>query len=324
VKAHPRYEEEIKQLLGEFAQYIEKIEDIRPDFKYYVVADGNKIDYISQGNKDLNAARSFWTLTARDKFNVNFTHSDGKNYYTTLYTDFAYSLPEGVEAYIVTNVDGHGNTVTQKVTGTIPAQAAVLLKATAAGQQELTIATAGNANLQGNMLVGADYFINKYGIKTEQLVTLFNWVKSILGDNFYNNYVAQYEHLMALNAGTVHNKYFWALSQEQVEKCVEGKDCVIRSLSDGDQGLGFYDNWTAPANQAFLDNLEFNPVKLVVKNDVTRDGRWDVDDVTATINITLGKADPNNNYDYVAADFNNDGKIDVDDVAAMINYILGK
>ena len=327
IKNHPKYETYFKPTLGEFADYIERIEDVHPDFKYYVVQENNKPDYVSQGNKDIleNNGRTIWTIESRDSFKVNFSLTeDNQAYYTTLYTDFAYTLPEeGVEAYIVTAIDGQGNTLTQKVTGTIPAQTPILLKANAAGDQVLTLATAGNADVSGNLLVGADHFINEYKLKTEQVATLFDLALDILGETFYNNYIAKYEHLMYKNAGTVNNKYFWGLTDNDLFECNNDGVCVVRSLSNGDNGLGFYDNMTAGANQAFLDDYTFNPVKLVVKNDVTRDGVWDIDDVTATISIILGTAPEPNNYDYVAADFNEDGTIDIDDVTAMISYILG-
>ena len=44
----------MKPELGEFAQYIDKIEQVRPDFKYYVVQKDDKPDFISEGNMDIN------------------------------------------------------------------------------------------------------------------------------------------------------------------------------------------------------------------------------------------------------------------------------
>ena len=95
VKSHPRYEE-LKGKLGEYANYIEKVENIRPDFKYYIVANtaGNDVDFISEGNTDINAARATWTLEKRTDFKVTFDPENVKNggteYYATLYTDFGY------------------------------------------------------------------------------------------------------------------------------------------------------------------------------------------------------------------------------------------
>jgi len=327
---------ENKDKLGEFAQYIDKIEQIRPDFKYYIVQDNNQIDYISEGNVDINnnQPRTVWTLTPRDKFTVNFDSNmtmDDRLYYTTLYTDFAYNLPEGVKAYKVTKVNNNGVGAIEALEGTIPAQTPVLLKSNAAGDVELTIAAAGNADLTGNLLVGADYFINTYEIKTPQVEGMFNMVATVFGENssFYQELLNKYGYLMIKTSGTVNNKYFWALSNDDLKECVVEnelgeEDCVVRTLGKDEDGIGFYSEWTAPINQAFLASDKFNPVKLLLGKDVTRDGLWNVVDVTATISIVLGTAPENNNYDYDAADFDNSGRINVADVTAMIAYILGK
>lgn len=326
-----------KDKLGEFAQYLDKIEDVRPDFKYYIVQENNKIDYISEGNVDIktNQPRTAWTLTPRDKFTVNFASNmtmDDRLYYTTLYTDFAYSLPpEGVKAYKVTEVNENGVGAIEALEGTIPAQTAVLLKANAAGDVELTIAAAGDADMTGNLLVGADYFINKYQINTPQVEGLFEMVASIFGENstFYQELLTKYGHLMLKTSGTVNNKYFWALTNDDLNQCVVQnelgeQDCVVRTLDKDEDGIGFYGEWKAPANQAFLASDKFNPVKLLLGKDVTRDGLWNVADVTATISIILETAPEGNNYDLDAADFDNNGRINVADVTAMIAYILGK
>lgn len=332
LKANQTFQNNIDKL-GEFAQYIDKIEDVHPDFKYYIVQDNDKPDYISEGNIDIknNVARTIWTLDPRTTFSVNFADDmtmDERLYYTTLYTDFAYSMPEGVKAYKVTEVNKNGVGAIEALEGTIPAQTPVLLKANAAGDVELTIAAAGDADVTGNLLVGADYFINEYQINTPQVEGLFEMVASIFGENstFYQELLTKYGHLMLKTSGTVNNKYFWALTNDDLNQCVAGEDndCVIRKLNKGEDGIGFYSEWSAPANQAFLSNSEFNPVKLLLGKDVTRDGLWNVADVTATISIILETAPEGNNYDYDAADFDNNGRINVADVTAMIAYILGK
>ncbi len=332
LKANQTFQNNIDKL-GEFAQYIDKIEDVHPDFKYYIVQDNDKPDYISEGNIDIknNVARTIWTLDPRTTFSVNFADDmtmDERLYYTTLYTDFAYSMPEGVKAYKVTEVNQNGVGAIEALEGTIPAQTPVLLKANAAGDVELTIAAAGDADVTGNLLVGADYFINEYQINTPQVEGLFEMVASIFGENstFYQELLTKYGHLMLKTSGTVNNKYFWALTNDDLNQCVAGEDndCVVRKLNKGEDGIGFYRKWSAPANQAFLSNSEFNPVKLLLGKDVTRDGLWNVADVTATISIILETAPEGNNYDLDAADFDNNGRINVADVTAMIAYILGK
>ena len=332
VKAHPRYPE-LKEQLGEFADYIEKIEDVHPDFKYYIVQQNGKIDYISQGNKDIqdNDPRTIWTLNPRTDFKVNIPEENAiaSEYAATLYTDFAYTLPEGVTAYKVTTVTAQGVAQLAALEGTIPAQTPVILKATEPGVKTLTLSMDATAAPTDNILVGADYFIQEYNIRTPQVESLFNMVKDLLGESFYNNYVAKYEHLMLKTAGTINNKYFWALSSDDLDKAVvmgENNEMtsVVRTLSTGEDGLGFYKLWSAPANQAFLATDKFNPVKLTIKGDIDRDGIVSINDVTALIDILLMLPERPYEvpYDYVAADFNETDGIEISDLSDLIEYLM--
>lgn len=64
-----------------------------------------------------------------------------------------------------------------------------------------------------------------------------------------------------------------------------------------------------------------------LKGDVNRDGKQSIADVTALVNIILGKATPDTNpeYDFDAADVNGDGGVPtIADVTALVNIILGK
>ncbi|MBO4814300.1 MAG: dockerin type I repeat-containing protein [Muribaculaceae bacterium] len=64
--------------------------------------------------------------------------------------------------------------------------------------------------------------------------------------------------------------------------------------------------------------LEINEETLL-RGDVNRDGKVNVTDVTALINMILGVIEK----DMESADVNGDGKINVSDVTALINIILG-
>lgn len=64
----------------------------------------------------------------------------------------------------------------------------------------------------------------------------------------------------------------------------------------------------------------------VLLGDVNRDGNVTIADVTALVNIILGKATEgdSNNYDFKAANVNEDEDITIADVTALVNIILGK
>ena len=234
-------------------------------------------------------------------------------------------------AYKVKEVNENGNAVIIALNGTIPAQTPVLLVADtcAVYSMKLNIAPSALADTTGNQLHGPDYLIEKYMINTPQVESLFNFAKETFGQTFYDNYVAQYEHLMRLSAGTVNNRYFWGLTDNDLNKCTylnenNEKDCVTRTLSVENQKLGFYSNWEAKTNQAFLVSEQFNPIKLSLRRDVNRDGKVTIADVSAQINILLALPEKPylDVYDYDAADFNENGVIKIDDVSGMINYLL--
>lgn len=325
LKNHPRYETDIKPKLGEYAKYIDKVENIRPDFKYYIVPGTSTLDIISEGNtkikdKDLSTA---WTLQPCTEFNVNFPEANkrGDKYYTTLYTDFAYTLPDKVTAMKVTAVSEAGVAKTEKISGTIPAQTPVLLVCESENlTQTLTLSTEEGSPITGNLLKGPEFLINEYDLKTPQVQTLFDFAKEVLEETTYNNYVKEYEHLMAKNAGTVNNKYFFGLPADDLKNVVG-----LRVLQMYNKVLGFHDTWTTvEANKAFLFTTDFdpviNPVKLTLKGDINMDGEVDVTDVTTLVDYIL-KNNPSP-CDVEACDVDENGEVHVSDVTYLVDIIL--
>ncbi len=327
--SHPRWEE-VEGYLGEYAQYINMIEQVRPDFKYYIVADGDKPDFISEGNVDIknNAARTIWTVEPRTKFTVNSaselfgcplaTNGVG-GYFTTNYTDFAYTLPEGVTAYKVTGVNDEGEATLEALSGTIPAQTPVLLVAKEDKPYELTLTTDAGTAVTGNLLVGPDYLINEYDLKTEQVQSIFDLIKDKLGESFYNNYVAQYEYLADLNSGTVNNKYFWSVDNYLDD--LQG-DCVVRSLATDENGkLAFSEHWKTETNKAFLVSDTFDVITLpsFERGDVNHDGEINIKDVSDLIDRLLGNEANSCPY---CSDVNCDDDVNIKDVSDLIDFLL--
>ncbi|MBR6283610.1 MAG: dockerin type I repeat-containing protein [Muribaculaceae bacterium] len=69
----------------------------------------------------------------------------------------------------------------------------------------------------------------------------------------------------------------------------------------------------------FIQGVDPGEPEPGVRGDVTGDGKVDVDDLNAIINMMLGKADKT-----PEADVTGDGNVDVDDMNVIINIMLGK
>ncbi|MBO5632740.1 MAG: dockerin type I repeat-containing protein [Aeriscardovia sp.] len=316
--------------LGDYGKYIEKIPQIRPNFKYYIVPSASGVDIISEGNSEIKNASTAWTLTKRESFDVTFdatlSKNNGKEMYKTLYVDFGYKLPDGVTALKVTAIDENtGVAKTEEIGQEVAPQTPVLLKSDKAGDITLNIGDNFGSAVTDNLLKGNDYLINTYDINTSEVEGIFNILAKLS-----QSLADEYSYLKRRNVGTVNNKYFFWLTKDDLKLCYylndnEEKDCVVRSLSMGDEKLGFYNNWTAKANEAFLVSEQFNPVKLTLKGDVNRSGDVTVADVNALVEIVLGKVtEPDNTHDFDAAHVNADEEITIADVTALVNIILGK
>lgn len=78
-----------------------------------------------------------------------------------------------------------------------------------------------------------------------------------------------------------------------------------------------------PAKRLFLDEVYAQSKKII--GDVNKDGSVTIADVTALVNIILGKVPMSaTDYDIEAADVNNDGQKTIADVTTLVNIILDK
>ena len=73
-----------------------------------------------------------------------------------------------------------------------------------------------------------------------------------------------------------------------------------------------------------IDDADLYALWDSVIGDINRDGDITIADVTALVNIILGKDDQQQLYNHDAADVNDDGDITIADVTALVNIILGK
>ena len=335
--------ESILSQLGNYKKYLEKLPNVQPNFKYYIVADDTKLDFISEGNADIisNNDNAIWSLEERTDFTVTFdcdeklVDGSGTKYYTTLYTDFAYTLPEQTKAYAVKDVievNDKGWAGLAEIQGVIPAQTPVLLMTKVQpeeGQDEvkvtLELTTEAGTAPEVNLLKGNDWVITNQGYDQDDLMTpgmkgLFELLYDKLGQQFYETYLAKYEHLRLLNAGTVNNKYFFEMEKESIEYVDN-----VRKLGLKDGVLGFWEDYDTglAANKAFIIDSH-DPVYLPLWPDVNRDGKININDVTAMVDIILNNPEaPLETYDHEVADLNGDGKINIHDVTTFVDIQLG-
>ncbi len=324
------------QIPEEYKKYWNLAKQVRPNFKYYIVQKDGKMDFISEGNIDLISenARTKWVVEPVTEFTVNVPETnsrlvgkDKKEYYTTLYTDFGYQLPEGVTALKVTeikDVQELGLAVTEEIGREVAAQTPVLIKSETAGDITLTIGDNYGSKVTDNLLHGADWLINEYEINTPALEGLFDLFKEKISASTAD----KYEYLLRRNSGTVNNKYFFPLSSDDIIKAYSAKsgsnETPIRMLGKNGKFLAFHDSWDdLPSNAVFLFSEDYKPVFLYLIGDVDRDGDIDIDDVNATIDIVLGRDKPENNYDYEAADVDEAYEdIDINDTNTLIDLVL--
>ena len=331
-----------EQIPAEIRNYWNLAKQVHPDFKYYIVQKDGKMDFISEGNTDIinNNPRTVWALEPVTEFKVNIPETnsklagkDKKEYYTTIYTDFGYQLPEGVTALKVTEikeVKELGLAVTEEIGRDVAPQTPVLIKSEKAGDITLKIGDNYGAAVTDNLLHGADWLINEYKINTPALERLFALVEGKVSESITD----KYEHLLRRNSGTVNNKYFFPISvkkdlapaYKKKNNDQEMKDTPIRILGKKGKFLAFNDSWDdLPSNAVFLFNEDYKPVFLNLIGDVDRDGDIDLDDVNATIDIVLGRDVSTKNYDFEAADVDEIYEmINIDDVNTLIDLVLNR
>ena len=112
----------------------------------------------------------------------------------------------------------------------------------------------------------------------------------------------------------------WALSPDDVME-IMGETSVRDDYTEGTLGDGprtFGGHGKIDALAGIRHILEH----MCLMGDVNRDGEITIADVTALVNIILGK-DEAHVYDHQAAEINGDGIVSIADVTALVNRILG-
>ncbi len=122
-------------------------------------------------------------------------------------------------------------------------------------------------------------------------------------------------------------------TSSQIFKKMIGVLLTIPISADTSIGNGIYDGilrsiqlGTKDGNTIFLDNVSFRiVVGQPLIGDVNYDGKVNVADVTALVNIILGKDNGETPmYDHEAANVNKDSTINFNDIAALMTIILAQ
>ncbi|MBO5630465.1 MAG: dockerin type I repeat-containing protein, partial [Aeriscardovia sp.] len=278
----------------------------------YLVDDGGKLA-INESNSATNAK---WYIEPVTHFNVSPQVEFGGKYYTTLYVPYAFKLSGQVlNAYVVTAINADGTLELETVAtagGTVPAGTPVLLECgsnvtadcqliptgaplfTAPDPSLTTGAPAASTatNYTGTNLLKGNYYCNTDGTMT---FSTSSGTSSFNANNF--------------TAPTNPQKY------------------VVGITASGKLGFVKATGTAMPANKAWLEYtgtaelvLPFE-TETTVLGDVNCDGDVTIADVTALVNIILGKATEgdSNDYDFKAANVNGDDGITIADVTALVN-----
>ena len=117
--------------------------------------------------------------------------------------------------------------------------------------------------------------------------------------------------------------YYWETSNVE-----SSENMFLGCISIVGGGGTTYDANNIGKAYAHIDGGTANPGYFTAKpafllGDVNGDGQITIADVTALVNIILGK-DTTGQYNHAAADVNQDNQITIADVTALVNIILGK
>ena len=283
--------------------------------RYFV--DNNGTFSINASNSATNAK---WYIEPVSHFNIQPEVEFNGKYYTTLYVSYAFTLSGQVEnAYVVTAINADGTLELEKVAssgGTVPAGTPVILEC-------------GSNDAADCQLIPKDIplFTDPDVSITEDAPaasTATNYTgTNILKGTYYCNTDGTQTYTTSSGTGSFNANNFTAPTNSMY---------VLGKNEDGKLKLVKATGTAMPANKAWIEYtgsaelvLPFEAETTII-GDVNRDTQVTIADVTALVNIILGKATEgdSNDYDFKAADVNGDDDITIADVTALVNKILGK
>ena len=280
----------------------------------YFIDDNGKFN-ISESSSAQNAK---WYIEPVLHFNVNPNVEFEGKYYATMYVPFAFQLSNNVlKAYVVTSIGSDGMLQIEEVAaygGTVPAGTPVLLECASSEASDCQLIPVDEPLCSTPYLTTSD---------APKASTATNYTgTNILNGTYFCNQDGNLSFPKPSGTGTIAANNFTAPTNPQ--------KYVLGITASGKLGFIAATGTAMPANKAWLEYtgtaelvLPFEEAAFVL-GDVNRDGDVTIADVTALVNIILGKATEADNYDMKAANVNGDENITIADVTALVNIILGK
>lgn len=279
--------------------------------RYFVDNEGTFAINSSNGSKNAK-----WYIEPVTHFNVSPQVAFGGKYYTTLYVPYAFTLSGQVEnAYVMTGINDNGSLVITKIASkgeTVPAGTPVILECAS------DLATECQLIPTGTPLYTTPQQVSNTDAPKATTATNYTGT-NILKGTYFCNQDGNLTFTKPSGTGTINANNYTATTNPQ--KYVLGK------IASGKLGFVKATGTAMPANKAWLEYTGSANLVLpfYIRGDVISDGVVQIDDLTALVDIVLGKAtltNNPNNYDFNAADANESGSIDVTDVTELVNIIL--
>lgn len=282
--------------------------------RYFVDNDG-----VFAINTSSSATNAKWYIEPVTHFNVQPEVEFNGKYYTTLYVPYAFTLSGAVEnAYAVSAIADDGNVEVGETIasagGTVPAGTPVILECTSDVAADCQLIPTGSP-----IFTAPDASVTS-NAPTASTATNYTGT-NILKGNYYCNQDGTMTFPTPSGTSSFNANHYTARTNSMY---------VLGITASGKLGFVKATGTAMPANKAWLEYtgtaelvLSFEEAAFVL-GDVNRDGNVTIADVTALVNIILGKATEADNYDMKAANVNGDDDITIADVTALVNIILGK
>ncbi len=282
----------------------------------YLVDDGGKLA-IKESNSATNAK---WYIEPVTHFNVQPEVEFNGKYYTTIYVPYAFTLSGAVEnAYAVSAIAADGKVEVGEAIAsageTVPAGTPVILECSSSATADCQLIPTGSP-----IFTAPKQVTNANAPVADETTTNYSGT-NILKGTYYCNQDGAMTFPTPSGTSSFNANHYTARTNSMY---------VLGITASGKLGFVKATGTAMPANKAWLEYtgtaelvLPFEEAAFVL-GDVNRDGDVTIADVTALVNIILGKATEADNYDRKAANVNGDEDITIADVTALVNIILGK